>query len=53
MGFGGDFYNQKKKKLSKEEQAKKASKQAFGGGLYTPPAPAVIPKGKNKNTGNW
>lgn len=41
-GFG-DFYNKNKKKPSKEEQAKKASRP---GSSWVVPIPQVISKGK-------
>lgn len=44
-GFG-DYYNKNKKKLSKEEQARKAAKSGLTGPSWVVPAPQVIKKGK-------
>lgn len=46
MGSFGDFYNKNKKKLSKEEQARKASKVSVSS--YVPPQPVVISRGKKE-----
>lgn len=42
----GDFYNKSKKKLSKEEMARKAAKSGVAGPPWVVPAPQVIRKGK-------
>lgn len=47
-GFG-DFYNKNRKKLSKEELARKAAKSGAASGSagsWVMPAPQVIKKGK-------
>lgn len=49
-GFG-DYYNKNKKKLSKEEQAKKALKNT-GAPTWVVPTPQVIKKGK-KDQPTW
>lgn len=46
-GFG-DFYNKNKKKLSKEEQARKAAKSANSATPWSTSTPQVIGKGKKK-----
>lgn len=50
MGSFGDFYNKNKKKLSKEEQAKKAAKST-GGYSWSTPVPEVIKHGKKDSRG--
>ncbi len=52
MGNFGDFYNKKnRKKVSKEELARKAKQSAPE--VYVPPAPEVIRKGKKDQEQNW
>ena len=46
MGRFGVFYNSTNKKLSKEEQARKADKSSGTAGSWVVPAPQVIKKGK-------
>jgi c-di-GMP-related signal transduction protein len=51
MGMFGDFNNKKNKKMSKEEQAKKAARQNSGGFTgYTFTQPVVISRGKKKDS---
>lgn len=47
MGNFGDFYNKNKKKLSKEEQVRKAAKSGTAG--WVVPQPQVIKRGKKEN----
>jgi hypothetical protein len=51
MGLFGDFHNKKIKKLSKEEQAKKAARQSRSdiGSSYQFRQPEVISRGKKKD----
>jgi len=52
MGSFGDYYNSKKKKLSKEEQARKAARSGSSVPSWVVPTPAVIKKGK-KDQPSW
>lgn len=47
MGSFGDYYHKTKKKLSRQEMAKKAAKS--GPSFYVAPQPTVIGKGKKKD----
>lgn len=47
MGSFGDFYNKNKKKVSKEELARKASKQGVVSS-WVVPQPQVINRGKKE-----
>lgn len=52
MGSFGDFYNKNKKKMSKDEMAKKAAKGGSSNPSWVITPPTVIPKGKAKKT-DW
>lgn len=49
-GFG-DFYNKSKKKLSKEELARKTAKSGATGPSWVVPTPQVVKKGKKDQPG--
>ncbi len=50
MASFGDFYNKNKKKLSKDQQAKKAAKSTSAP-VWVLPSPQVIGKGKKDKWG--
>lgn len=47
MGSFGDFSKKQKKKVSKEDQARKLNRAPTG--IYTPPTPEVINKKRKDN----
>ncbi|MCL4390562.1 MAG: hypothetical protein M1484_03480 [Patescibacteria group bacterium] len=51
MAGYGDFYNKNKKKLSKEELARKAARVPSSS--WSAPAPQVIKKGKKDEKTSW